>query len=221
MADLDQLRHPENLHRAWRWIKSNPDAAYKSYFRPLYQHFAVAETALLDDLADRLRRNIYEPEPSCKIFQPKQSGILRPISLLSVEDQIVYQAAVNLIAEKLYPRVVRRYSKQIFGHLYAGKSSIWFYRKWSDGYKAFNDGARQAFEDGFIYTASFVTSLLATTASIIECCAISLKSSDWIVIFPASLRSGLRNGLPPSEASSTTMGSPKGLSPPVSCLRLY
>lgn len=129
--------------------------SYKSYFRPLYQHFAVAEAAFLDDLADRLRRDIYEPEPSCKIFQPKPSGILRPISLLTIEDQIVYQAAVNLIAEKLYPRVVRRYSKQVFGHLYAGKSSIWFYRKWSDGYKAFNEAARQAFADDFIYTASF------------------------------------------------------------------
>lgn len=137
MADLDQLRHPDNLNRAWRWIRSNPDATYKSYFRPLYQHFAVAEAALLQDLGERLKRDIYEPEPSCKIFQPKPSGILRPISLLSVEDQITYQAAVNLIAEKLYPRVVRRYSQQVFGHLYAGKTSLWFYRKWSDGYKAF------------------------------------------------------------------------------------
>ncbi len=155
MADLDQLRHPDNLRRAWRWIRSNPDAAYKSYFRPLYQHFAVAEVALLDDLADRLRRDIYEPETACKIFQPKPSGILRPISLLTVEDQIVYQGAVNLIAEKLYPRIVRRYYKQVFGYLYAGKSSVWFYRKWSNGYKAFNEAARQAFAGGFIYTASF------------------------------------------------------------------
>lgn len=155
VADLDQLRNSKNLRRAWRWIRSNTDASYKAHFRPLYQHYAVAEEALLDDLADRLRRDIYEPEPACKLYQPKASGILRPISLLSVEDQIVYQAAVNLIAEKLRSRIVRRYNKQVFGHLYAGKSSTWFYRKWSDGYKAFNDGARQAFDDGFTYTASF------------------------------------------------------------------
>lgn len=155
MADLEQLRNPENLRRVWRWIRSNADASYKSYFRPLYQHFAVAEEALLDDLADRLKRGFYEPEPACKLYQPKASGILRPISLLSVEDQIVYQAAVNLIAEKLQPRVVKRYNKQVFGHLYAGKTSIWFYRKWSDGYKAFNEAARQAFNKGFNYTASF------------------------------------------------------------------
>jgi hypothetical protein len=71
MADLDQLRHPDNLRRAWRWIRSNPDATYKSYFRPLYQRFAIAEEALLDDLADRLKRRIYEPELSTKLFHPK------------------------------------------------------------------------------------------------------------------------------------------------------
>lgn len=155
MPDLDQLRHLDNLRRAWRWLRSNPDAAYKSYFRSLYQRFAIAEEALLEDLADRLRRGIYEPEPSAKLFHPKASGILRPYSLLSVEDQIVYQAALNLIAEKLQPRVVQRYNKTVFGHLYAGKTSTWFYRKWTDGYKAFNQATKQAFTDGYVYTASF------------------------------------------------------------------
>lgn len=155
MADLDQLRQADNLRRAWRWLRSNPDSTYKSYFRSLYQRYAIAEDSLLDDLADRLKRGIYEPEPACKIFHPKASGILRPYSLLTVEDQIVYQAALNLIAEKLYPRVVQRYNKQVFGHLYAGKSSTWFYRKWSEGYQAFNQSTKQAFADGYVYTASF------------------------------------------------------------------
>ena len=155
MSDLSQLRHLDNLRRAWRWLQSNPDAAYKSYFRLFYQRFSIAEEALLNDLAERLRRNIYTPESATKLFHPKASGILRPYSLLCIEDQIVYQAAVNLIAERLYPRVVQKYNKQVFGHLYAGKSSIWFYRKWSDGYKEFNKATKQAFEDGYTYTASF------------------------------------------------------------------
>lgn len=155
MGDLDQLRHPDNLRRAWRWVRSNADASFKSYFRSFYQNYSIAEDALLDDLADRLRRNIYEPESACKLFHPKASGILRPYSLLSVEDQIVYQAATNLIAEKLLPRVQHRYLKQVFGNLYAGKRSIWFYRKWSDCYKAFNKAARDSFVKGYLYTASF------------------------------------------------------------------
>jgi hypothetical protein len=155
MSALDHLRHPDNLRRAWRWLRSNADATYKSYFRSIYQRFAIVEESLLNDLGNRLKRGIYEPEPSTKLFHPKASGILRPYSLLSVEDQIVYQSAMNLVAEKLYPRVVQRYNRSVFGHLYGGKSSTWFYRKWTDGYKAFNQATKQAFADGYAYTSSF------------------------------------------------------------------
>jgi hypothetical protein len=51
---------------------------------------------------------------------------------------------VNVVAEHLFPRVRPRYFVETFGHLYAGKSSIWFYRKWSDGYAKFNQAAREA-----------------------------------------------------------------------------
>lgn len=155
MDGLAQLRKTDNLKRAWRWIQSNPDAGYKGYFRPLYQRFAVADAAIISDIQDRLRRNVYEPEPATKILFPKASGILRPHSLLSVSDQIVYQAAVNVIAEKLAPKVRSRYYKRVFGHLYAGKRSVWFYRKWSTGYAAFNKAIRQAVSEGLTYSASF------------------------------------------------------------------
>lgn len=155
MSDVQKLRDLENLRRAWRWIRTNPDPTYKSYFRDLYRNFAAAEDALLADLSERLRREVYTPTAASKLFFPKASGILRPYSLLTVEDQIVYQAAANLIAERLLPRVSHRYYKQVFGHLYAGKNSTWFYRKWSDGYRQFNNSAREAFADGFTFTASF------------------------------------------------------------------
>lgn len=149
MMDVD------NLRRAWRWLKSNPDSTYKHYCRDLYRTFAIAEDALLEDLADRLKRGIYTPSHASKLYFPKSSGILRPYSILTVEDQIVYQAAVNVVAEKLFPRVRHRYFEEVFGHLYAGRTSIWFYRRWTDGYKAFNKSARKAFKGGFKFTASF------------------------------------------------------------------
>lgn len=145
----------DNIRRAWRWVRSNSDSAYKSYFRELYAAYSIAEDKLLERLADRLRRGIYEPETACKIYLPKKSGILRPYSLLAIEDQIAYQAAVNLVAEALFPRVRSRYLKEVFGHLYAGKTSVWFYRKWSDGYKAFNKATTSSFKRGYKWTASF------------------------------------------------------------------
>lgn len=145
----------ENVKRAWGWVKSNPDRVYKSYFRELYSAFSIAEKENLKTLATRLRRGIYVPSKACKIYFPKSSGILRPYTLLTVEDQIVYQSAVNVVAEKLYPRIKDRYYKENFGHLYAGKTSNWFYEKWKNGYSAYNNQAKVAYSKGFKFTASF------------------------------------------------------------------
>ena len=61
----------------------------------------------------------------------------------------------NIVAERLLPHVMGRYNRQVFGHQYAGSSSLWFYRRWTDGYKAFNNGAEAAFDGGYVWTASF------------------------------------------------------------------
>jgi hypothetical protein len=155
MSALSEFKQRRNLERSWRWIRSNPDATYKRYCGDLYSHFAVADDLIIGDLHDRLRRGIYEAGHACKFLIPKRSGILRPYTILRVEDQIVYQGLVNVIAERLFPRVRTRYLIQTFGHLYAGSSSQWFYRRWSDGYKAFNKAARTAVSRGLTYTASF------------------------------------------------------------------
>jgi hypothetical protein len=144
-----------NLERAWRWVRSNPDAQFKGYFRDLYSVYSIAESAALAELSDRLKRGVYQPAHVCKLYIPKPSGVLRPYTLMSVEDQIVYQAAANVVAECHFLRAGRRYLKDTFGHLYAGKSSTWFYRKWSDGYVKFNEAMRQTHARGFRFAASF------------------------------------------------------------------
>ncbi|MEI6400193.1 MAG: reverse transcriptase domain-containing protein [bacterium] len=154
---MNEVFDKDNLKRAWRWIKSNPDRRYKDYFRELYSEYSIIEDYILDDLSNQIKSKTYEPSHGCKIFIPKSSGILRGYTLLTVEDQIVYQAMVNIIAEHLVviPGIKSNYYLKNFGNLYAGKSSVWFYRKWSDGYKKFNDAARDAFNNGLTYSASF------------------------------------------------------------------
>jgi hypothetical protein len=155
MVGLKELYDQDNLARAWRWIRSNSDAMYKGHFREQYAAYSIADEVNLKDLATRLKKDLFRPSEPCKLFLPKPSGILRPYTLLCVDDQIVYQAAVNVIAEQLAPRVRARYNVETFGHLYAGKTSGWFYQKWSKGYAAYNQAARTAFDDGYVYSASF------------------------------------------------------------------
>lgn len=145
----------DNLRRAYRWIQSNPDAHYKSYFRDLYGAYAAASDHNLRRLRKNLLRRGYEPGHAGKIYLPKPSGVLRPITLLTVNDQIVYQACVNIIAERLEPKIRKRKNKQIFGHLYAGKSSKFFYLKWQNGYKSFSKEVESNITSGYNIVANF------------------------------------------------------------------
>jgi hypothetical protein len=155
MSTLDDAFNRTNLSRAWRWIRSNPDATYKKYCSVAYSRYSLADLALLDDLLDRLKRGLYKPTHACKLLFPKKSGILRPYTILTVEDQIVYQALVNVVADRLAPRMRSGYLTVTFGHMYAGTSSVWFYKRWRDGYRSFNMAARDAFSKGLRFSASF------------------------------------------------------------------
>jgi reverse transcriptase-like protein len=155
MSTLTEVHRRANLERAWLWIKSNPDAGYKKYCGRAYSRYALADTLLLDELRDELLRGIYEPSHATKVLLPKKSGILRPYTVLTVNDQIVYQAMINVVAERLAPRIRSQYLQTSFGHMYAGKSSLWFYKPWRHGYSAFNKAARNAFRRGLKFSASF------------------------------------------------------------------
>jgi len=144
----------KNINKAWRWVLTS-DAKYKNYFRNVYSAYSTTDEQNLKKLKDKLSRGIYRPTYACKIYYPKKSGILRPISLLAIEDQIIYQALVNVIADKLLPRVRNRYFKEVFGHLYSGRKSKFFYKKWQDGYRAFDKAIRETFSAGYIYRANF------------------------------------------------------------------
>lgn len=129
--------------------------AYKGYFRDAYTAYAASSDSNLRRLRRHLIRRAYDPGHASKVYLPKPSGILRPYTLLTVNDQIVYQACVNIIAEKLKVHVCSRYLKMTFGHLYAGKSSAFFYLKWQKGYKAYSDAVVDNVKRGFRFVANF------------------------------------------------------------------
>ncbi|MGH9429535.1 MAG: RNA-directed DNA polymerase, partial [Terriglobia bacterium] len=156
MADhLEKAFSIPNLRLAWKWLATNPEPQFKNYVRHIYRAYSLCIEANLKDLHERLANHSYAPQHATKLFFPKKSGILRPYSLLCIEDQIVYQAMINIIAESFTSHIRRRYLKQVFGHLYAGKRSTFFYKPWKTAYTTFSDAMRKAHEDGFIYAASF------------------------------------------------------------------
>lgn len=148
IKDLREAHSFANLKKAWKRITRSHEAYYKGYFR-----HAVDDN--LNDLRSRLLNNTYQPAHAIKIFLPKKSGLQRVYTLLSVEDQIIYQALVNIVAERLAPKMRPRYFKEVFGHVYAGSNSLYFYRDWKIGHEKFSSEIRKVYKQGFNYTASF------------------------------------------------------------------
>jgi retron-type reverse transcriptase len=146
---------PNNLQLAWRRTLTNRDPFFKSYFRHIYRAYSLSAIANLTDLRERLIQGHFTPTNAIKIYLPKSSGALRPYTLLNVEDQIVYQAMVNIVADKLYPRVRKNYNKTVFGNLYSGPTKIFFFRDWHGSYARFSKAIREAFADGNDFTAAF------------------------------------------------------------------
>ena len=152
---FSQVYTLSNLTRAYRWVLSTPDPRYKNYFREDYAAYALATALNLRILGRQIRGGRFAPSHASKVYIPKPSGILRPISLLTVNDQIAYQACVNVVAEKLASRTQKRRLKTVFYHLYAGSRSPFFYLRWETSYAAYSAAIRTNFAAGFRYVATF------------------------------------------------------------------
>src|ERR1051325_4293211 len=155
MSAFSQVYELGNVRRAYRWVLSTPDPRYKNYFRADYAAYALATDLNLRILSRQIKNGGFTPSHASKVYLPKSSGILRPITMLTVNDQIAYQACVNLVAEELYKRTRKRHYKTIFYHLYAGRSSPFFYLKWERSYALYANTIRANFAAGYQYVAAF------------------------------------------------------------------
>src|ERR1700730_6811738 len=87
-----------NLELAFTRIVRGQNKEYKSFFRHLYPSYQMSVGANIADLIDCLRQGRFAPSEAICVYSPKQSGVLRPLRLLTMTDQIVYQAIGNVVA---------------------------------------------------------------------------------------------------------------------------
>src|SRR5262249_38111026 len=131
------------------------DIRYKNYFREDYAAYALASDLNLRILARQIKGDRFTPSHASKVYLPKASGVLRPISLLTVNDQVAYQACVNVVAEQLHKRTKKRHRVTVFYHLYAGNTSPFFYLRWEPSYAAYANAIRRNFSLGLRHVATF------------------------------------------------------------------
>ena len=127
-----------NLELAYNRLLTNPESTYKNFFRETYAIYGMASEKNIKLLRKKINTG-YLPAQSIRVFMPKSNGLSRMYTLLSIEDQVVYQAYANILAKALTSnsQITKRYKKSVFGNLCTQADSEFFYQNWQDSYKAY------------------------------------------------------------------------------------
>lgn len=152
-----KLYSKNNLQLAWMRVKTGQNIFYKNYYRDLLSGYEIAQEHNLANLSERLKGGSYQPSDIIKFYVPKASGLHRPISFLHLDDLIVYQAFCNIIVEKFSEKRKEYERKYIFSNILnrTDETSIFLFKKWSIGYKAYNRQIKKYYEDGNSWVAHF------------------------------------------------------------------
>jgi|SRR3990172_2963353 len=123
---FEKLISKKNLLLAWRRITSSRDARYKAFFRHILEAYELSFDKNIDDLRRRLKNGEYAAQTPVRFYIPKPSGLQRPLTLLAIEDQIVWQALANLFAEKVREKRNKLEEKYIYSNKLGKKDSQFF-----------------------------------------------------------------------------------------------
>lgn len=153
---FSRLCSKPNLKLAWRRISTTKDARYKNYFRHVMEAYEISYEENITDLHKRIKNKEYSPQAPVRIYYPKASGLQRPISLLCIEDQIIFQAIANLYAEKIRTRRQPLIGKSIFSNWLTKKNdSEFFLSDWKYGYYELRKALKYWYKQGNVWMVNF------------------------------------------------------------------
>jgi hypothetical protein len=215
---IDKLFSKKNLELAWRRITTGNNHQYKRFFRPLYYAYEIAINDNLKDLRKRLKGGSYEANSPTRIYIPKPSGLQRPITLLSLEDQIIWQAVANMFAEKLKDRRKAVELKSVYSNIVqTDKNNIFFVKDWRYSYGLLQTKIEDYFNKGFRWIAHFDLAafydtichdlLMKTALPLGGEIAFCKKITDWLQIWSSDKLAGIhKHGIPQGPVASDFLG---------------
>jgi hypothetical protein len=147
--------HKSNFELAFHRLFRGSNKDFKRYYRHLFAGYSLGIGDVAADLSRRISGGEYEPAAPTLVFQPKTSGILRPLALLTFADLLVYQAIGNFVGDAFQKRLSPVHYKRSFGPIYAGSGSLFFFRSWKRAYDAYNRAIRGHYDAGYNWIADF------------------------------------------------------------------
>jgi len=114
------------------------DPWYKNPLRSANESFGWALSSNIQLLAREASIG-WVPHPPVKLRRAKPSGLTRQISLLTIQDQIVFQALVGEISRRVYRRMSPNYGVRVFSNMIRQPRTrdIRLFRDWRYAYNRF------------------------------------------------------------------------------------
>jgi hypothetical protein len=126
-----------NLDLALSRITTGKNLQHKRMFRHLYGAYEPGRKANLQLLHERLKGG-WKPTSPIRMYLPKASGLLRPLTLLALDDQIVLQSIANQVAKQMFNRRRAVQNRLVFSSCLNSKpDSIFFLQDWRRTYHDF------------------------------------------------------------------------------------
>lgn len=144
----------ENFHLAWERTVRVTNRMLQDTLG--MRVFAYNLTENLEELREDITSDEeqYQPTLDHKIYVPKPSTTLRTMSMLCPRDLVVYQALVNVIADRSYKLLATNDYQHVFGNIYAGPDSKWMLKRYPRLYNKFLNKIKSFYTSGNRWIAS-------------------------------------------------------------------
>jgi len=150
-----ELYSIDNLQLAFKRLQTAQDRIYKSYYRDLFIAYEISKDENLKNLSFRLKGHSFNPKEPVRVYLPKSSGLQRTISILNLDDIIVYQAMANVLFDKFIKDRELVEDKTVFSNVFNEKESIYFFRDWKESYKKFKEKIKYFYKNKLRWVAHF------------------------------------------------------------------
>ncbi|MBE3128422.1 MAG: hypothetical protein IMZ60_01955 [Actinobacteria bacterium] len=146
MSYWNKLLTKDNFFLAWKRINTGTNIYYKRFFREVYLAYEISHKSNIENLLNRIKGGSFKPCEPDKIFIPKPSGLQRPITLLTVEDQIVWQAIANFLMDKFYEGRKEVEGITVFSNLHSSDKK-YFFKNWKSSYSDYRNKIYSIFKE--------------------------------------------------------------------------
>lgn len=155
---IDSFFSIENFTLAYQRIKTAVRSTYKEFYYDDFRYFEAFFNQNIEELLHEVKEGIYTPSACERYYMPKKKNLARPLTMLNLLDQIVYQAIANVCADAVYSLMSKYFNVNTFGNMFVHSSAdnnIFFYERWKTQWKKFNQNKRKAYNDGYEYCTDF------------------------------------------------------------------